>query len=540
MLFQEVKAVRPGASSNLSLGPVDEFGYPLSADQITARGLSQKELTEDVSKKRDEVVLGFWTVKEWFNKKTDKWIIDKVIYKRLNYLMGGLYVTTVVYVIIVQVISSSNSIVPLSTICLFDLLQYGLLAVSVIFIQIFGGLLAVWLVHDIRDSNFIAGELLISYSVGAPCSILYLIFQETPSLKALSFNPNWLVIIPHFVSHIMAIVVPVILSYIEDYKTAQVVIELNLQSFQMALEDKTLFEDIKQYAIRDMCGENMYFLEALKVLKREAISTIMRRRQHSRQPSNINCGTESQRKASAAFANIKFLQNKNDVIAEVSKEALDTVESMGRKGTRESTSTALQSGTEKRWRTASIATTTTTNEEGSSMLSPSRKVSSSQTNSALPSQTNSALAPVQEDDSISLKKSEKPRKSVSSEQQKGKTSVISFSIFHDRSQSMESVSRANGSSTTSQLGQLNATAVPQELVSKYHQFYLLYCKPGGQMEVNLSGEIRQELKQVYDSGEWKVGAFDRARSEIMNVLFTNIYCRWAFQQNDKERKKSVA
>ncbi|KAI8607752.1 hypothetical protein BC830DRAFT_86684 [Chytriomyces sp. MP71] len=157
-----------------------------------------------------------------------------------------------VYCAIIQGLSPRVSIYPLVQDCYFDLQQYGLCIFSVLIIFIFGGIFATWLVHDIQDHSFIAKELIITYSIGAPMAVLYLLFHTIPFLGTLSFDSNWLV-----------------------------TIDLNLKSFQEALGDRLLFEDIKKFAIRDMCGENFYFLEAMRDLKQEAALLVLRQKTRS-------------------------------------------------------------------------------------------------------------------------------------------------------------------------------------------------------------------------------------------------------------------
>ncbi|KAI9346458.1 hypothetical protein BDR26DRAFT_1005169 [Obelidium mucronatum] len=545
MLFQESKQMRPGASLSVIPQQVDEFGYPLTDDQIASRSVTTPD-------KKDEFSAGSkepppetkeskkFNLKETFNKVTDKWIVDKVIYKRIQYSMGSLYVVMTIYVLAVQLTSDKNTIIPPNATCTFDLIQYGLLIFGVLFIQIFGGIFATWLVCDIRDNNFVAFDVVISCTVGAICAIIYLLFQEVPSLNKLPFSSNWIVTIPLFLTHITGIILPIILSYIEDYRTSRVTIELNLQSFQQALEDRTLFEDIKQYAIKDMCGENIFFLEALRELKRDAMSEIIKSRSSKPIPSSSSSNhnhnhtaSESNARKSLAFGNMKFITQKNNPALQ---ELFEGGSSSGfRKGSRtnsgsvtnreprQSSSTVIHERKQTQTASYTAATATTTMDDGCiegnrSVRKPSFVIHS-QTNSFQLHVTPAEMSSIQEESQKSSRNKERGE------------SILSLNIIRSESCSI------SGSEKLGQTIPMAQQKVPTDIITKYNQFYNLYCKSGGQMEVNLSGEVRTELRALAKSGEWKVGSFDRAKGEILNVLFTNIYCRWAYQKIEKRQSK---
>ncbi|KAJ3323190.1 hypothetical protein HDU76_013716 [Blyttiomyces sp. JEL0837] len=98
-----------------------------------------------------------------------------------------------------------------------------------------------------------------------------------------------------------------------------------------------------------------------------------------------------------------------------------------------------------------------------------------------------------------------------------------------------------GSETSSTLGKVLAAAtgkkipeprpvgpiaVPHDMKHKYDTFYHMYVREGSSNEVNLSAVVRFELKQKAEKGTWFVGDFDKAKDEIVSIMFFNVYPRW--------------
>ncbi|KAJ3321156.1 hypothetical protein HDU76_000139 [Blyttiomyces sp. JEL0837] len=61
---------------------------------------------------------------------------------------------------------------------------------------------------------------------------------------------------------------------------------------------------------------------------------------------------------------------------------------------------------------------------------------------------------------------------------------------------------------------------------KYDTFYNLYIREGAANEVNLSAKVRLQLKEKAEKGTWFVGDFDKAKEEIVSIMFLNVYPRW--------------
>ncbi|KAJ3225219.1 hypothetical protein HDU81_008067 [Chytriomyces hyalinus] len=479
LLFKNDKRQTSGAISTMPPGAVDEFGYPIvSASADTPKAEIKMESSEMGAESEESLLRKGVGLKRAFIRLTDKWMIDKVVYKRINRIMFGMYILTGLYMIMAQFMSPSMAVTPtVNFVCTFDLIQYGLLAGGVFFLLICGGIFSMWLIHDITDSNFITCDCLITYCVGLPCGIIFLAFVQIPALTQLHFNPNWIIVIPLFTSQITSIAFPVIITFWEDYKSMKVKIDMNLVSFKAALEQRQLFEEIKEYAIRDMCGENVFFLEALKELRKEAISELMKFR--SRAPSF------TERKSSSSIAQMGFTSSKHS-----------------------------------RMRTSSQVTSENKQSQEALRLAD------------LPSvpESCSSIAPRTDYGLIST-----PAYGG------GATSGVGHDS-QSRLESLEHVATTRfGTDTRTRRNPKDAhfhdnEPVPPTLIYKYKQFDKLYCTAGGQMEVNLSAEVRRNLSAVREAEDWRIGSFDRARLEILNVLFTNVYCRWAHQRLEKGKE----
>ncbi|KAJ3264906.1 hypothetical protein HDU77_007186 [Chytriomyces hyalinus] len=479
LLFKNDKRQASGAINTAPPGAVDEFGYPILPASVDAPNAEIKKDSSEMGADSEESLhrkgVG---LKRAFIRLTDKWMIDKVVYKRINRIMFGMYVLTGLYMIMAQFMSPSMAVTPtINFLCTFDLIQYGLLAGGVFFLLICGGIFSMWLIHDITDSNFITYDCLITYCVGLPSGIIFLAFVQIPSLTQLHFNPNWIIVIPLFTSQITSIAFPVILTFWEDFKSRRVKIDMNLVSFKAALEERQLFEEIKEYAIRDMCGENVFFLEALKELRKEAIAELAKFR--SRAPSF------TERKSSSSIVQMGFTTSKHS-----------------------------------RMRTSSIQA-----------ASENKQSQEALRLADLPSvpESSSSIAP-------------RPEIDLTSAPPNGGATSGMCHDSQSRLGSLEQVGTIRfATETRTRRNPKDAhfydnEPVPPSLIYKYKQFDKLYCTAGGQMEVNLSAEVRRNLSSVREAEDWRIGSFDRARLEILNVLFTNVYCRWAHQRLEKDKE----
>ncbi|KAJ3264907.1 hypothetical protein HDU77_007187 [Chytriomyces hyalinus] len=500
LLFNEsVDLERPGA---VSLGTVDEFGYPSKVEEANNRtraSVNQKAETSKEATQPDGVNHG---LKQWFVRKTDSWVIEKGLYRRIRKVVLVWYIFTVVYCAIAQGLTKKLRLYPMDFSCKFEIVFYGLVVFSVLFLFIVVGIFSTWLISDIRDHSFIAKELIITYLIGTPNAILYLLFHEIQSLRDVVFDSAWLIVISLMTSHITSIVIPIILTYIEDYKTSRVTIDLNLVSFQKALGDRALFQEIKDFSIRDMCGENFYFLEALKELKFEAATLVLK---HERKAS------ETSRLPSLSVNMLKV--NPYDMMHR--KKSLSIIEDASAIVEDE------HNISEPRARSA---------EESGSGLSPEPNANTDSRASHLSinriktrAESNSCL---------------KPAARLSIEARTSGQSHTEYLRPRESSTIVRIGFLGTESVTDDEWDAINAKVVPTELVFKYIQFYNIYCRRGGQMEVNLSGDTKCKLEDIAAAGEWKIGDFDLARDEIMNVLFTNVYCRWAFQKKEEKAESS--
>ncbi|KAJ3230187.1 Neutrophil cytosol factor 2 [Chytriomyces hyalinus] len=486
LLFKDGKAQASGSSSAAVVGPVDEFGYPIgntsNSPTSPTAPLAELKSCDYTTKTNSAESLARKGVglKRAFIKLTDKWIIDKVVYKRINRIIIMLYAITGSYLLVVQFFAKSMAITPVVNFkCTFDLLQYGLLVGGVFFLLICGGVFSMWLIHDISDSNFITYDCLITYCVGLPSGIIFLLFQQIPSLARLSFDASWIIIIPLFTSQITSIAIPVLLTFWEDYRSMKVKIDMNLTSFKAALEERQLFQEIKEYAIRDMCGENVFFLEALKELKKNAITEFTKGR-----PRAPSC---SQRKSSNSV-----MQSSGFTVSKASKIR----------------STSVQTSAEP--------------QEG---LKPAE----------LPSihETSYQTIPRPDADLTSVRRG---TTSVISHESQSRSESLDFIPSNTRTVPEHHRTRRSHKDTLA----FDKEPVPPSLVYKFKQFDSLYCVVGGQMEVNLSADARRNLNRVRETDDWRIGTFDQARLEILNVLFTNVYCRWAHQRLEKGNNKMAS
>ncbi|KAJ3248463.1 hypothetical protein HDU77_008108 [Chytriomyces hyalinus] len=78
--------------------------------------------------------------------------------------------------------------------------------------------------------------------------------------------------------------------------------------------------------------------------------------------------------------------------------------------------------------------------------------------------------------------------------------------------------------------------VPLQVLHRYELVYKTYCSSGAPCELNLPYRIRMDLKEVADAVAWRVGSFDEAKANVVDLMFSNIYARWVCE---RQRRRSV-
>ncbi|KAJ3129437.1 hypothetical protein HK101_005231 [Irineochytrium annulatum] len=81
----------------------------------------------------------------------------------------------------------------------------------------------------------------------------------------------------------------------------------------------------------------------------------------------------------------------------------------------------------------------------------------------------------------------------------------------------------------------NPEKVPPDMRRKYTLFYNHYVCEGAIHEVNLSFEMRDELRRKAMVGDWNIADFDQAKEFIVINMFWNVYPRWLAHRQEEEQ-----
>ncbi|KAI8612751.1 hypothetical protein BC830DRAFT_1135352 [Chytriomyces sp. MP71] len=752
----------------------DEFGFPIQDDIANIPvNSNDEEMRHDKDAGREQ---GNEPKNGLRADMFDKWIAESTVSRTLSWTLIMFYSVLIIYLAIAQVhCRCSRLIRPLNVVqvvttryainpmefspCGLNGYEYAFSITTFLIVFIFGGVFTTWLVKDIKDHDFISRELLWTFSLTLPLAFAFLIFKIIPSLQGVWKNPNWLLIMILILSHCTSIVMPAIMSYVEEYRTNHVLVELSLPSFYTVYEDRTMFEDLKQFAIQDMCGENIFFLEALDFLKQGSRLHYSRVQDHEMktlQPKNcllasINLSVAklavSHRSNSGSHADdlnldagsatnvpsstlklpvppalntsnpsvgilnplgtpsstvtsnepscsaiveigsplvsidsLKFIQRASTISnraresvhppafqhkISILRESRARDSTSHRKGSnptisslRDSTAighairenrkgamglakasvVTMPSATTTSFSNLKRAGSMRTDSHGNSIKSeademkpmreaagrilksqgnlvplrapdPSNPVfcvgsphestdasfssgshtSSLQVSDALEDRAHGAQGPSWRKSQGSIL--QKSQASLGRELRRGNTScmglelprtsqvslngfdthrvrksqgtigtrksVVSIAGAPDQAiksstislrpsagrKSILDLSRTSHTKwrkmTPAEECALDQKPVPKHLLVQYNQVYELYCTERGSLEVNLSASTRQQLKEVVKTQDWKVGDFNRAREEVANIIFSNVYCRWVIhrhQNSEKARK----
>ncbi|KAI8815462.1 hypothetical protein BJ742DRAFT_17709 [Cladochytrium replicatum] len=123
-----------------------------------------------------------------------------------------------------------------------------------------------------NDAYGIRQDLFVTNLFAIPGFILYFLIAMFWWKFNSVFGPNDVLLFMFGVSHIMSVVVPLIRTFMEVYRRKH--LKLNVESFEMVLHDPLLFNELKQFAIRDFCSEQTIFIEQVQKFKEAATQAL--------------------------------------------------------------------------------------------------------------------------------------------------------------------------------------------------------------------------------------------------------------------------
>ncbi|KAI8814327.1 hypothetical protein BJ742DRAFT_787163 [Cladochytrium replicatum] len=123
-----------------------------------------------------------------------------------------------------------------------------------------------------NDAYGIRQDLFVTNLFAIPGFILYFLIAMFWWKFNSVFGPNDVLLFMFGVSHFMSVVVPLFRTFMEVYRRKR--LKLNVDSFEMVLHDPQLFNELKEFAIRDFCSEQTIFIEQVQKFKEAATQAL--------------------------------------------------------------------------------------------------------------------------------------------------------------------------------------------------------------------------------------------------------------------------
>ncbi|KAI8806131.1 hypothetical protein BJ742DRAFT_370544 [Cladochytrium replicatum] len=138
-----------------------------------------------------------------------------------------------------------------------------------------GALRCLYSLRKIRDTHDIRLDLSINLVFSTPCFVYFVVatavLQKTLAPDVFSWvQPGVATYLIIAVNHVTSVLLPIYRDMTESRNTKK--LEINMMSFQKVLDDPALFSRLKAFAARDLCSEQVIFLEELRVLEAKVIN----------------------------------------------------------------------------------------------------------------------------------------------------------------------------------------------------------------------------------------------------------------------------
>ncbi|KAI8839808.1 hypothetical protein BJ741DRAFT_598731 [Chytriomyces cf. hyalinus JEL632] len=540
----------------------DEFGSPIKNrpdPKNVMRDASKQTLHQPttLSAQAAEVSPGSSKrMKLCLHVMTDAWILDGCLLRYLWIPAFAVYTCLGLYLALMQFFSDELGYLVLAVDGCFS--RFSAHAFSTcygVFTFVVGGNLMIWISYHTSDQDYVLAELILTYIVGQLLGVLFVFLLVLGAFGA-THQPWWWFLASLLIfSHIASIICPMVLSCCEHRAASAQSLDMNYDSFEKALQNRLLKSSLKQFADRgkpavagvfidslrvcffvfgtliELCGFYFNFLDALQEIKDEC-----KAHQQDLKPGMVHHAHKSR----SALDSRKSGQSNTTMVATIRADnsavpAIPTIVIPRAMSVPEpcflqiDQSTQLDSVSSQALQ-ASTSVTLTRNADPERLRMHSR-VSSGE-----------MLSPVS---TLHRCLRASTTQTLNLPQQESCTlfNISCLQVSRDRMQraSVATLFAANGiytkSISTRKLPSSKTAFenhhVPLQVLHHYELVYNTYCRSGAPCELNLPYRIRMDLKELADAVAWRVGSFDEAKANVVDLMFSNIYARWVCERQPR-------
>ncbi|KAI8799484.1 hypothetical protein BJ742DRAFT_845673 [Cladochytrium replicatum] len=351
--------------------------------------------------------------------------------------------------------------------------------VIIIFSCVFGIPICLYFIRSLRDTHSIRLDLATHLILAAPSLAFFVVDALVMKKYAEQSGPaSWIhpglaTYVIYGVNHFTAVVLPIMRNAI--YTRRQKQLAMNMGSLRRVIEDPALFSALKTFAVRDLCSEQVIFLEELRILKAK-VAVI---------------------KNKDASAYVPF--------TDPTLSALTTVTST----TESSFSSPLDY----------YATIATLDPQIQARRAPVQR-------KPLPPPTNA-----NPDTITQIRLADKLYRQINRRLQNSNSEASLRSPIQSPPQSFKHLSILSE-------GNVGET-VPVELLSHFKTLCDVFVRWTAPMELNLSYMTRKACIDAIDSQTFAVDVFDSTRDEVVQSLFENSYPRFIASIRDRNGSSQI-
>ncbi|KAJ3127149.1 hypothetical protein HK098_006697 [Nowakowskiella sp. JEL0407] len=199
-----------------------------------------------------------------------------ILKRKLRYTLILISMALFVYSLIIQLTFPPIAVLPkleLGIDCTFRKNWMGQVQYAIVgFFLVIVAPTMVFMLRKIRDTQGIQRELLVSIVVDWVCLVIYFMisYQMLPIDDWGYFGPNHVIYIVCGSCHYMSVILPLYTLYMNERKKSKFSLAYNMDSFNQVFADESLFHLLKIAAAKDLCSEQIIFLEEVEILKKRA------------------------------------------------------------------------------------------------------------------------------------------------------------------------------------------------------------------------------------------------------------------------------
>ncbi|KAI8800671.1 hypothetical protein BJ742DRAFT_780172 [Cladochytrium replicatum] len=376
--------------------------------------------------------------------------------------------------------------------------------VVIVFMAVIGTPLSLWGIRRLRDTYGMRVDLFINLLLAGPSFALPFLAQfllrNVLNADMLSwFGAGLGMYIMHGLNHLTAVILPICVNVRDLWKTKK--LSINMESFTKVLEDPALFSILREFAVRDLCTEQIIFLEELKILKAKV--AIVQRQNQSTSPLRI-----PSLPTSPEYTPIPD-EPPTPVIYMPENLSTSPYRSVDRSGT----IPPMFSNT--------FAPPTNANPETADQaqfaqvlyrrLAHGYFLPPSSQRGIPPDPRNNGEEPQRWSPAAAVRRSFQLWTSAVSTRPGGSARAT-------RAMTPSRMSSARGTTVT-----IEVDLIPESLRSHFRTLCDVFVRIGSPMELNLSGAVRRQCVEAVDLGEFSIDMFDGPRDEVIRSLFENTF-----------------